>query len=64
MSVAYVRSQRKHTSILSDMHVKHLCFLERREVPELGCARNKNTTTKGFVWSQTGKHVYLPAWAY
>ena len=34
-SVAYVRSQRQHTPVLSDTCIKRLCFLEWREVPEL-----------------------------
>ena len=36
-------SQRKRTYFLTDSHIKCSCFQEWREVPELWCARNKNT---------------------
>ena len=33
--VGFVRSQRKHMYVLTDTHVKHSCFLEWQEVPEI-----------------------------
>ena len=44
MFMACVHSQRKSMNILTDRCVKCLYFLEWREVPELWCARNKNST--------------------